>query len=381
MHNRTIIIGIVAGEASGDILGAGLIRALKKYLKKVCFFGIGGPCMQSEHMKSWYNIEELSVMGFAEIILKLPRLLHIRRNLARRFINLKPDVFIGIDSPDFNISLENRLKKHGIRTIHYVSPSVWAWRKKRIFALKKATDNILVTFPFEKKIYDHFNIPCQFIGHTLADQIPLNPNKVFARQKLGIPCNVCCLAILPGSRIREIKMLAHDFLLCAKLLKNNFPNLEILVPLHNQTSVKKFISVVSTSIKYRILNNNQSAWEIIMAADVSLVTAGTATLECMLVKCPMVVAYRMHPLTFMLVKHFINVPWISLPNLLADRELVKEFIQNNCRPENLAQTLIDLLNDDNNQHIVLKKTFRQLHYRIRCKADEQAAHAVLRLIK
>ncbi|URJ26489.1 lipid-A-disaccharide synthase [Blochmannia endosymbiont of Camponotus modoc] len=380
MRNRTIIIGIVAGEASGDILGAGLIRTLKKYLKKVCFFGIGGPCMQSEDMKSWYNIEELSVMGFAEIIMKLPRLLYIRRNLVRRFINLKPDVFIGIDSPDFNISLENRLKKSGIRTIHYVSPSVWAWRKKRIFALKKATDNILVIFPFEKKIYDHFNIPCQFIGHSLADQIPLNPNKVSARQKLGIPHDVYCLAVLPGSRIREIKMLAHDFLVCAKLLKNNFPNLEILVPLTNQTSIKKFISVTSTSVKYRIVNN-QSAWKIMMAADVSLVTAGTATLECMLVKCPMVVAYRMHPLTFMLVKHFINIPWISLPNLLAGHELVKEFIQNNCRPENLAQTLINLLNDNNNQHIVLKKKFRQLHHSIRCKADEQAAHAVLRLIK
>ncbi|WP_159714339.1 lipid-A-disaccharide synthase [Blochmannia endosymbiont of Camponotus nipponensis] len=380
VNNRTIIIGIVAGEVSGDILGAGLIRELKKKLKKVCFFGIGGPYMQSENMKSWYNIEELSVMGFAEIIMKLPRLLYIRRNLVRRFFYLKPDVFIGIDFPDFNISLENRLKKRGIRTIHYVSPSVWAWRKKRIFALKKATDNILVILPFEKKIYDHFNIPCQFIGHALADQIPLNPDKVSFRQKLGIPHDVYCLAVLPGSRIREIKMLARDFLVCAELLKNNFPNLEVLVPLTNQRLVKQFVSVISTSVKYRILNN-QTAWEVMTAADVSLVTAGTATLECMLAKCPMIVAYRVHPLTFMLAKYLINIPWISLPNLLAGYELVKEFIQNDCRPENLAQSLIDLLNDHNNKHIVLQKKFRQLHNSIRRNADEQAAHAVLRLIR
>ncbi|URJ28453.1 lipid-A-disaccharide synthase [Candidatus Blochmannia vicinus (nom. nud.)] len=380
MSHRTIIIGIVAGEVSGDMLGAGLIRALRKHLKKVCFFGIGGSCMQSAHMKSWYNIEELSVMGFAEVIMKLPRLAHIRRDLIRRFINLQPDVFIGIDSPDFNISLETRLKKHGIHTIHYVSPSVWAWRKNRIFTLKKATDNILTIFPFEKKIYDRFNIPCQFIGHPLADQIPLNPDKTSARQKLGIPRDIYCLALLPGSRIREIKMLTHDFLACAELLKNHFPSLEILVPLANQVSIKQFIKFASKSVNYRILHS-KTTWEIIMAADISLVTAGTATLECMLVKCPMVVAYRMNPLTFMLAKYLINTPWISLPNLLAGHELVKEFIQNDCFPKNLAQTLINVLNYNDNQRMMLLKKFRQLHYSIKYNADDRAAHAVLKLIK
>ncbi|URJ25347.1 lipid-A-disaccharide synthase [Candidatus Blochmannia ocreatus (nom. nud.)] len=379
--HRPIMIGMVAGEMSGDFLGAGLIKELKKHLKNVYFFGIGGAKMQSENMQSWYNIEELSIIGIIEILTKIPKILYIRKNIIRKFIQLKIDIFIGIDSPDFNITLEKKLKAHGIHTVHYVSPSIWAWRKNRIFKLKKAIDKILVLLPFEKKIYDQYKIPCHFVGHSLADHIPLIPDKITARQKLGIPINARCLVLLPGSRITEIKMLTPDFLTCAKLLKYHYPDLKILVPLNTQKSIKKFIDISENSIKCRVLYT-QKTWEIIMAADVALVASGTATLECMLVKCPMVVAYRINPLTFMLIKYLIKVPWISLPNLLANCELVKEFIQHDCKPKKLTETLIDLLNNNNTpQQVILKNKFTQIHYYIKCNANKLAAKTILELIK
>lgn len=379
-HTRPILIGIVAGEASGDILGAGLMQALKKHTEKIYFFGVGGPCMKSEYMESWYDIKELSSMGILEVIIKLPKFLHILQNLTNRFLSVKIDVFIGIDFPDFNYILEKRLKTHGICTIHYVSPSVWAWRKNRIFKFRKFTDNILLMFPFEKKIYDDFNIPYTFIGHTLADKMPLYPNKNHVRKKLGISKNACCLALLPGSRIKEIQMLVKDFLICAELLNYYIPNLEVLMPLVHLKFLKKLIEVKSKSIKLHIFNSRISR-EIMTAADVSLLASGTAALECMLAKCPMVVAYRMHPLTFILIKNLIKVRWISLPNLLAGYNLVEEFIQNDCQPEKLAKKLLCLLNYDTNQRIILQKKFLKLHYKIKRNADVQAARAVLKLIK
>lgn len=382
-HNNTrpIFIGIVAGEVSGDILGFGLIKALKKRLKKVCFFGIGGTRMKSENMECWYDISELSVMGIAEVIINFPRLLSIRKKLINRFLNLKLDVFIGIDFPDFNIVLEKYLKKKGIHTIHYVSPSIWAWRKHRIFDLKKSVDNILVLFPFEKPIYDEFNIPCQFVGHTLADTIPINPNKKFMRRKLGIALNKNCLALLPGSRMQEIKMLTHHFLMCAKLLNNSIPNLEVLVPLYNQQLIDQFIKLTTPfSMKLRILHTHK-AWEVMIASDAALLAAGTATLECMLAKCPMVVAYRVHSLTFFLIKYLVKIPWISLPNLLSGTNLVQEFIQQDCTSCNLVKALKGLFLYDFKQRRILRKKFYKLHKSIKLNADDRAACAVLDCIK
>lgn len=380
-NKRPVLIGIVAGEVSGDILGAGLIKALKKRLKRVYFFGVGGLRMQSENMKCWYDISELSVMGITEIISKLPRFLNIRRNLVNQFLNLKIDVFIGIDFPDFNITLEKYLRKKGIYVIHYVSPSIWAWRKNRIFDLKKAVDMILVLFPFEKSIYDYFDIPCKLIGHTLADKIPLNPNKGLLRQKLGISKNKNCLALLPGSRIQEIKMLTKNFLMCAKLLSNSISNLEVLVALHDQKLIDQFIKLKSSvSIKIQVLHT-QTAWEVMAASDVALLTSGTITLECMLAKCPMVVAYRMNTVTFFLIKYLIQTPWISLPNLLSRSNLVQEFIQNDCTSNNLVQSLKTLFNFNNKKRKKLRKKFYELHKSIKLNADDRAADIVLNFIK
>lgn len=379
--SRYIIIGIVAGEISGDILGAGLMRALKKCTKnKVYFFGVGGPYMRSENMVSWYNIQELSSMGILEIVIKLPKFIEILRNLTNRFLSLNIDVFIGIDFPDFNFILEKRLKYHGIRIIHYVSPSIWAWRKNRIFKLKKIIDDILLIFPFEKQIYDCCNIPSTFVGHTLADKIPLYPDKNLARKKLGIAKDACCVALLPGSRMREVKMMLKDFLVCVSLLSHYVSNLEVLLPLVYPEYLKKFINKTLKSVKLNIFHYQMSR-DIMIAADVSLLVAGTATLECMLAKCPMVVAYRMNPLTFILVKKLIKIKWISLPNLLAGTNLVDEFIQNDCQPEKLMHKLLLLLRAEPWQKEILQKKFLQLHYTIKCQADMRAALAVLKVVK
>ncbi|WP_395479638.1 lipid-A-disaccharide synthase [Candidatus Curculioniphilus buchneri] len=377
---QSIIIGLVAGETSGDILGAGLIRSLRNHIPNVLFVGIAGPHMQAEGMESWYNIEELSVMGVVEVLKRLPRLLYIRRDLIRRLIALQPAVFIGIDSPDFNIKLERYLKQHGIRTIHYVSPSIWAWRKKRIFKIGQATDNVLVILPFEKAFYDQFDIPCQFIGHTMADSMLLNPDKAAARLELGIPIDTLCLALLPGSRQNEIEMLSADFLRCAALLKQQFSNLEIIVPCVNLARRNQFERIklkVMPEISVRLLNNK--ARQAMIAADAALIASGTATLECMLAKCPMVVGYRMQPLTFALAKRLVKTPWISLPNLLAGRELVKELLQEMCKPDLLAMFLAPLLSDYK-QRFILQSAFYHCHKKIQCNADEKAAHAVLALI-
>lgn len=380
-NTRSIIIGIVAGEVSGDIIGAGLIKALRKRLKNVYFCGIGGTRMKSENMECWYDVSELSVMGIVEVFLKLPRLLCIRRNLINRFLNLKLDVFVGIDFPDFNIVLEKYLKKKGISTVHYVSPTIWAWRGSRVFDVKEAVNNILVLFPFEKVFYDCLNIPCKLVGHMLADEIPLYPDKNRMRRKLGISIDKYCLALLPGSRTQEIKMLTNNFLLCAELLSNKIPNLEVLIPLHSQKLINQFIKLIpSISTTFKVLYTKK-AWEILVASDFALVAAGTATLECMLAKCPMVVAYRVHPLTYILIKFFIKTPWISLPNILSGCNLVSEYVQKDCTPNKLATALIGILNFNDKQCEILQKKFLQLHKIIRLNSNDQAAQAVLECIK
>ncbi|WP_074013019.1 lipid-A-disaccharide synthase [Candidatus Sodalis sp. SoCistrobi] len=380
MSARPITIGLVAGETSGDILGAGLIRALRGHLPEARFVGVAGPRMQAEGMEAWYDMEELAVMGIVEVVERLPRLLRIRRDLTRRFSALRPDVFVGIDAPDFTITLEGRLKRRGIRTIHYVSPSVWAWRQKRVFKIGRATDNVLAFLPFEKAFYDRYNVPCQFIGHTLADAMPLDPDKAAARQALGIAAKARCLALLPGSRQSEVAMLSADFLRAAERLYARFPGLEIVVPLVNPARRAQFediLAAVAPALPVRLLDNQ--ARQAMIAADAALLASGTASLECMLAKCPMVVGYRMKPLTFALARRLVKTPWVSLPNLLAGRELVKELLQEACQPEALAAALAPLL-DDNDQRAALLATFRQLHQQIRCNADEQAARAVLALI-
>ncbi|MBE5201279.1 lipid-A-disaccharide synthase [Pectobacterium quasiaquaticum] len=381
MSSRPLTIGLVAGETSGDILGAGLIRALKEKVPDARFVGVAGPRMQAEGCEAWYEMEELAVMGIVEVLERLPRLLKIRRDLTRRFSEFQPDVFVGIDAPDFNITLEGNLKKHGINTIHYVSPSVWAWRQKRVFKIGKATNLVLAFLPFEKAFYDRFNVPCRFIGHTMADAMPLNPDKLAARATLGIAPDVHCLALLPGSRGAEVEMLSADFLNTAVLLRQHFPDLEIVVPLVNSKRREQFERIkssVAPDLRVHLLDGQ--AREAMIASDATLLASGTAALECMLAKCPMVVGYRMKPFTFWLAQRLVKTPWVSLPNLLAGRELVTELLQTDCTPDKLAAALLPLFSDTE-EMAELRATFVDLHQQIRCNADEQAAQAVLELVK
>lgn len=380
MQSRPLTIGLVAGETSGDILGAGLIRALKDQYPDARFVGVAGPLMQAEGCEAWFEMEELAVMGVVEVLERLPRLLKIRKELTQRFSELKPDVFVGIDAPDFNITLEGRLKQRGIKTIHYVSPSVWAWRQNRVFKIGRSTNLVLAFLPFEKAFYDRYQVPCRFIGHTMADAMPLVPDRHAAREQLGIADNVHCLALLPGSRNAEVEMLSADFLKTAMLLRETYPELEVLVPLVNAKRREQFERIkseVAPELKVRLLDGQ--ARSAMIASDAALLASGTAALECMLAKCPMVVGYRMKPFTFWLAKRLIKTPYVSLPNLLAGRELVTELLQDDCMPEKLATSLTPLLNNDNDHTRALKQTFTELHQSIRCDADSQAAQAVLEL--
>ncbi|SPY70705.1 Lipid-A-disaccharide synthase [Providencia stuartii] len=337
--------------------------------------------MQAEGCEAWYEMEELAVMGIVEVLGRLPRLLAIRKDLTERFTQLQPDIFVGIDAPDFNITLEGKLKSKGIKTIHYVSPSVWAWRQKRVFKIGRATNLVLAFLPFEKAFYDRFNVPCRFIGHTMADAIPLHVDKTAARQRIGIPEEGKCLALLPGSRHSEVEMLSADFLKTAKILQQHFTDLHIVVPLVNQKRREQFEAIrqqVAPELAVHMLDGQGR--DAMIAADATLLASGTAALECMLAKCPMVVGYRMKPFTFWLAKRLVKTPYVSLPNLLAEKEIVKELLQEECQPEKLAQQLIPLL-EGGEQVEQLKATFLQLHQLIRCDADKQAAEAVLDLVR
>ncbi|WP_312479786.1 lipid-A-disaccharide synthase [Kosakonia cowanii] len=381
VDKRPLTIALVAGETSGDILGAGLIRALRARVPNARFVGVAGPRMQAEGCEAWYEMEELAVMGIVEVLGRLRRLLHIRADLTRRFSELQPDVFVGIDAPDFNITLEGNLKKRGIKTIHYVSPSVWAWRQKRVFKIGKATDLVLAFLPFEKAFYDRFNVPCRFIGHTMADAMPLDPDKNAARAHQGISPQARCLALLPGSRGAEVEMLSADFLRTAQLLRERYPELEVVVPLVNAKRREQFEQIkaqVAPDLTVHLLDGQ--AREAMIASDAALLASGTAALECMLAKCPMVVGYRMKPFTFWLAKRLVKTPYVSLPNLLAGREVVKELLQEECQPQALAAALEPLLANSETRH-EMHDLFRELHQRIRCNADEQAADAVLELAK
>ena len=379
MTDKALTVALVAGETSGDILGAGLIRSLKKHHPNIQFVGIAGPQMQAEGCKAWYEMEELSVMGIVEVLGRLRRILAIRRDITKRLIELKPDIFIGIDAPDFNLSLEGKLKQAGIKTIHYVSPSVWAWKQKRVFKIKRNTNLILAFLPFEKAFYDKFDVPCRFIGHKMADDIPLEPDQTAMRQQLGIPLDCQCLALLPGSRHAEVTLLSEPFLKAAQLLRDKFPDLHIVVPLANEKRRQEFERIkaeIAPQLNVQLLDGH--AREAMIASNAAILASGTVALECMLAKCPMVVGYKMKAFTFWLAKKLIKTPYVSLPNILAGKEIVPELLQHDCTPENIANHVLPFLKSDNTE---LKATFLALHKQIRCNADEQAAQAVLDVLE
>ena len=383
--NHSPTIAIIAGEVSGDILGAGLIHALKARYPNAKFIGIGGERMIAEGFETLFDMEELSVMGLVEVLKHLPRLLKIRRNIIEQLSALKPDIFIGIDAPDFNLDVELKLKQRGIKTIHYVSPSVWAWRQKRVYKIAAATNLVLAFLPFEKAFYDRFNVPCRFIGHTMADAIPLKPNRDEACQLLNLEPAQRYVAMLVGSRGSEVEFLSEPFLQTAQLLHQRYPDVKFLVPLINQKRRQQFEQIkqrVAPELDMILLDGNARA--AMIAAEATLLASGTAALEAMLCKSPMVVGYRMKPFTYFLAKRLVKTKYVSLPNLLADEMLVPELIQEDCNPTKLAEKLSLYLSEDKsavqNRHVLLQR-FAELHQRIQCNADQQAAQAVIDLLE
>ncbi|MDP8032962.1 lipid-A-disaccharide synthase [Pasteurella atlantica] len=384
MNTQNPTIALVAGEISGDILGAGLINALRLHYPNAKFIGVAGEKMQQAGCETLFDMQELSVMGLTEVIKHLPRLLKRRKQVINTMLELKPDIFIGIDAPDFNLYVENKLKQQGIKTVHYVSPSVWAWRQGRVHKIAKATNLVLALLPFEKAFYDRFNVPCKFIGHTMADAIPLKPNRNEACEKLELNEKGRYMAILVGSRCSEIEFLAEPFLKTAQILKEKHPDLQFLVPLANEKTQRLFEQIkskVAPELELIILQGK--ARQAMICAEVTLLASGTAALEAMLCKSPMVVGYKVKALTYSIAKKLVKTEYYSLPNLLANAPLVPELIQEECNPENLVWHLNNYLLQDPEslkEKNELKQIFTQIHKEIQCDADMQAAFAVMELL-
>ena len=378
-------IAIVAGEVSGDILGAGLIRELKAIYPDAKFIGIAGQQMLREGCESLVDMEEIAVMGLVEILKHLPRLLKIRRHIVHYFSQHKPDIFIGIDAPEFNLYVEDKLKAQGIKTIHYVSPSVWAWRQNRIHKIARATNMVLAFLPFEKAFYDKFNVPCRFIGHTMADAIPLHPDRSAACQALHLEEDQRYVAILVGSRGAEVEMLTEPFIKTVLILKAKYPDLKFLVPLINQKRRSQFEQIRAQIAPHfpadTLILLDGNARQAMTVAEATLLASGTAALECMLCKSPMVVGYKMKPLTYWLAKRLVKTPYVSLPNLLANEMLVPEMLQDDCTPEKLAEKLALYLGESavENRRVLIER-FTALHELVRKNADKQAAQAVVDLL-
>ena len=367
-------IALVAGEASGDILGAGLMRALKAQHSAVEFIGVGGPLMQAEGLTSYFPMERLSVMGLVEVLGRLRELLVRRKLLIQTLIEEKPDVFIGIDAPDFTLNIELRLRQAGIKTVHYVSPSVWAWRQKRVLKIREGCDLMLTLLPFEARFYEEKGVPVRFVGHTLADTIPLHADRAAARAELGLPDGPL-VALMPGSRGGEVGRLGALFFDAAERLQALKPGVRFILPCASPQRRAQIETLLQGRNLPLTLLDGQSHLAL-AACDAVLIASGTATLEALLYKRPMVVAYRLAPLTFWILKRMVKSPYISLPNLLAQRLLVPELLQDDATPEALAQTLLPLIDGGEEQ----TRGFDAIHRTLRRDASNQAADAVLTLI-
>ena len=376
-----IIFGIIAGEASGDILGAGLIRSLRKRYPSARFAGIGGEEMMAEGFQSLVPMERLSVMGLVEVLGRIGELVRIRRRLLDFFLTTSPAVVIGIDSPDFTLAVERRCREAGIPTVHYVSPSVWAWRKKRIFKIAKSVDLMLTLFPFETDIYHQHNISVAFVGHPLADRIPMRPDTVQARADLGLELDKPVLAILPGSRGGEVERLGTLFLEAARWLQQRVPDLRLVIPCANREREKQIRGITEAlelSLPVTIVKGRSR--EVMAASDAVLLASGTATLEAMLLKKPMVVGYRLSDFSYKILSRMVQIPHIALPNLLARKELVPELLQEAATPEALGAAVLSQL-EDTSEREQLIEAFTELHLTLRQNADEKAATAIAALLE
>lgn len=378
------LYALLAGESSGDTLGAGLMMAIKRRDPLAQFIGIGGPKMIHQGLISSANMDELSVMGFFEVLAKLPRILSIRKKIIKSLIKAKPCIFIGIDLPDFNLHVEMKLKQAGIPTIHYVSPSVWAWRERRVEKIRKACDEILALLPFEKPWYAQRNMPCTYVGHTLANSIPLEIDPNVCRERICLqktsvePVKDKVMAILPGSRKGMISRMLPIYAHTARIIKKKLPDTVFVctVPSYALACMVKDIWLeVAPDLSITVYVGNTQ--DTIASADAVLLTCGTIALETMLLKTPFTVAYKVSTLSAIIAKKLLKINVFSLPNLIAGRKVVKEFIQDECTPQALAEEMYKLLVYDN---ILMKKEFENIHQSMRCNSDELACDAVFKII-
>ena len=370
-------IALVAGEASGDALGASLIRALRSRWDGLELYGIAGPRMMAEGAKSLYPMEKLSVRGYIEVLSSLRELLAIRRGLGRELLDNPPDLFIGIDAPDFNLGLETKLKAAGIPTVHYVSPSVWAWRAERIPAIGRAVDRMLVMFPFEAPLYERAGIAVSYVGHPLADEMPLEPDQAEARSQLRLGASGVPVALLPGSRLSELELHADLLIDTAKELASRRPELRFFVPLATRETRDYFETRLyareAQELPIKILFGH--ARLALHAAEAAIVASGTATLEAALARCPMVITYRLSRLTYRMVMRKALLPYFGLPNILAGEFIVPELLQADATPANLAQALGNWL-DSKEARERLRERFARIHRELACGHDERLRQAL-----
>ncbi len=371
-------IAIVAGEASGDLLGASLIHSLKNLYPQAEIIGVAGPQMLSAGATTLFPMEKLSVMGFSEVIVKLFELLSLRNKVKNHFLQNPPDVYIGIDAPDFNLPIEIALKKAGIKTVHYNSPTIWAWREKRIHKIAQAVDLMLTLFPFEKAIYDKYQVPAVYIGHPLADRIPLVSDKNAARELLHLPQDKKIIALLPGSRAGEIKHIGPKLLAAAKLCFARDPHLIFISPAVNKKRHEQFAEqwkTLAPDLPLTIFDCQSQ--QVLTACDVVGLASGTAALEAMLVKRPMVVVYAGSALSYFIAKHLVKIKQFSLPNILAGENIVPEFIQRDATAENIANSLLRYFTEPPTKLI---ERFTELHLQLRCNASEKAVESIKSLM-
>lgn len=375
---KEVRIAMVAGEASGDLLASHLIAALKAHLPGAKFYGIGGPKMAAQGFDTWWPLEKLAVRGYVEVLKHYREIAGIRRQLKKELLANPPDIFIGVDAPDFNLDLEAALKRRGITTIHYVSPSIWAWRAGRIKKIQRAVSKVLALFPMEPPLYQKEGIPVAYVGHPMADTIPLETNKAAVREKLGLPPSAPVFALLPGSRQSELDYMADTFVQTAKLIHEQLPGAQFLVPLVTRETRLRFEAAIyrqeAGNVPFRLLFGH--AQDALGAADVSLVASGTATLEAALIKRPLVITYKMAKGSYWLMKRMGYQPYVGLPNILAGRFVVPEILQDEATPENLATALIKLFMDKDGA-AELEEVFTDIHLQLKQNTAEKAAAAII----
>lgn len=382
MSGKPLRIAMVAGEASGDLIASHLIAALKERLPNVEFYGIGGPKMAAQGFDAWWPMDKLSVHGYSlEVLRRYREIVGIRSKLRRKLQADPPDVFIGVDAPDFNLALEKKLKGRGIPAIHYVSPSIWAWRGSRIKKIGKSVSRMLCMFPFEPALYEARGIPVSYVGHPLADIIPLDVSRNAIRDKIGVPLDAEIFALLPGSRESELKFMAETFIDTAVLIHAKMPQALFLVPMASREARVIFETALyargAQNLPLRMMFGH--AHDAMAAADTVLVASGTATLEAALLKRPMVITYKMAPFSWRLMRRMKYQPWVGLPNILAGRFIVPELLQSDATPANLAQALLNM-HSDKAIRFAVDREFTRQHQLLRQNTASKAAAAILQVL-